>query len=193
MTSRNGGLRLGLTALLLLSGVSAPWAQDAAERSTIIDGLEYRVEIGWHQRLVEVRRSAGAALSPFVSDGCSGGLSSGWVFVSAAFPAIAKYHGNRPPWESCCLAHDRLYHEGGPLDADASFKARRVADDALRQCVIQVGEERSGQLEAAYGLSRDRIAAIYRSIADVMYRAVRLGGAPCSGLAWRWGFGWPNC
>jgi len=30
-------------------------------------------------------------------------------------------------------------------------------------------------------------------IAEIMYRAVRLGGAPCTTLPWRWGFGWPKC
>ena len=29
--------------------------------------------------------------------------------------------------------------------------------------------------------------------ADMMYRAVRIGGGPCTGLPWRWGNGWPGC
>jgi hypothetical protein len=37
------------------------------------------------------------------------------------------------------------------------------------------------------------VGFIYQGIADLMYRAVRLGGIPCSGLPWRWGYGWPAC
>ncbi|MEC4687536.1 MAG: hypothetical protein VST64_04430 [Nitrospirota bacterium] len=93
------------------------------------------------------------------------------------------------------MAHDRLYHAGAPSDADAkiSFEARRIADEQLRQCVIRVGEKRMEDLMATYGLNRDRVTLLYRSIAEVMYRAVRLGGAPCTELPWRWGFGWPSC
>ena len=29
--------------------------------------------------------------------------------------------------------------------------------------------------------------------AELMFYAVRIGGGPCSGLAWRWGHGWPPC
>ena len=44
-----------------------------------------------------------------------------------------------------------------------------------------------------YGLRRDEVTLLYRGIADVMYRAVRLGGTTCTRLPWRWGFGWPDC
>jgi hypothetical protein len=50
--------------------------------------------------------------------------------------------------------------------------------------VISVGMERIHALESAYGSSRAQIEAIYRSIAAVMYRAVRLGGVPCTDLQW---------
>ena len=33
----------------------------------------------------------------------------------------------------------------------------------------------------------------HEAVASLMYRAVRLGGIPCSGLPWRWGYGWPEC
>jgi hypothetical protein len=59
--------------------------------------------------------------------------------------------------------------------------------------VIRVGTERIEALEAAYGMSRSQIETIYWSIAAVMYRAVRLGGVPCTDLPWRWGFGLPAC
>jgi hypothetical protein len=178
------------TFVLLICGMSAVRAQDASA-----DALEYRIEIGQHESVVETRRKSGATLSRFVSDGCSGGLSAGWALATATFPAIVRFHGNRPPRESCCVAHDRDYHQGGPPNgaAETSFNSRRLADAELRRCVITVGEDRIKDLAAAYGVSRDRITALYQSIAAVMYRAVRLGGAPCGRLPWRWGFGWPAC
>ncbi|MEE9589312.1 MAG: hypothetical protein V3V97_14960, partial [Hyphomicrobiaceae bacterium] len=63
----------------------------------------------------------------------------------------------------------------------------------LHRCVSEVGEERTEDLANAYGLSHEQIAMLYRTIADIMYKAVRLGGAPCTLLPWRWGFGWPQC
>src|SRR5262245_38863252 len=178
---------------LLLVSLSMAAAQDAAQSLALIDDLEFKIEVGQHERLV--KRRAGATLSPFVSDGCSGNLSTGWELVSKTLPAVAKHHGDRPPWEGCCFAHDRLYHEGGAanLDARGSFAARRAADEQLRLCVIKTGEDRLDALSADYKLSRDEVSRIYRTIADVMYRAVRFGGGPCTGLAWRWGYGWPQC
>jgi len=38
-----------------------------------------------------------------------------------------------------------------------------------------------------------QVMSLYESIAESMYTAVRLGGMPCTGLAWRWGYGWPAC
>ena len=143
--------------------------------------------------MVEIRHTAGAALTAFVSDGCSGGLSAVWASTSAAIPELARTHGTRPPWENCCVAHDRAYHAGGPLDAEASFLARLSADETLRQCVINIGLDRTEELAAAYGINHEQVGRLYKSIAALMYRAVRLGGAPCTTLTWRWGFGWPPC
>lgn len=175
--------------------VAAAAAADSSPPERSANGLYYQLEIGKHQRLVRARSQAGAVLAPFVSDGCSGGLSIGWAFLSSTFPAIVERHGNRPPWENCCLDHDRLYHTGGPseADADASFTARLKADNALRACVIDVGESRAPQLRREYGLTNDQVRLLYKGVADAMYGAVRLGGGPCSGLPWRWGFGWPQC
>jgi hypothetical protein len=181
--------------VVLMSGLSTAGAQEGAQPPTFLDDLEFRIEIGRHERLVNRQKADGAALAPFRSDGCSGGLSTGWAFVSTAFPAVAKRHGDRPPWENCCVAHDRTYHIGGATDTDAraSFEARRAADEELHLCVTRSGEDRLDALSADYNLSREEVSRLYRAIADVMYRAVRLGGAPCSGLPWRWGFGWPQC
>jgi hypothetical protein len=191
---RLGGALRYLAAIVLVVASTAASAQRDAEPLSP-RSLQYRIEIGQHEQLVRIRKSASARLSVFVSDGCSGGLSVGWDFVSTAFPAIARYHGDKPPWERCCVAHDRLYHAGGPTNADAemSYKARRDADEQLRRCVIEVGQERAGDLATAYGLTRERVVLLYQGIAEIMYRAVRLGGAPCTLLPWRWGFGWPQC
>jgi hypothetical protein len=188
-------LRSGIAVLTLISVQSTPFAQSGTNVPTAIADLEYRLEISRHERFLKMRRSTGDALDPFTSDGCSGGLSIGWTFAASKFPALAQHHGKIPPWEKCCVAHDKLYHVGGSsaLDATASFEARRAADDQLRECVINAGMERIKTLESEYGLSRTQIETIYRSIAAVMYRAVRLGGIPCTDLPWRWGFGWPPC
>jgi hypothetical protein len=182
-----------LVSIAVVFGASATWAQNA----TLVDegGLGYRMEIGRHERLVKARASEGVKLAPFVSDGCSGGQSAGWDLLARTFPEMAKRHGDLPPWQQCCVVHDRAYHAGGGrrADAEASYAARRHADEQLRQCVIRTGKGRAADLMSDYGLSRDQVSTLYRSVADVMYRAVRIGGAPCTGLPWRWGFGWPKC
>jgi hypothetical protein len=68
-----------------------------------------------------------------------------------------------------------------------------TADEALRQCVRQVGVERVAALSTEYGLGEDEVRLLYDGLAEGMYGAVRIGGAPCTGLSWRWGYGWPNC
>jgi hypothetical protein len=178
-----------------MANLSVAWAEGTSRSITTIDGLEYTIELNRHERLIKARTARDATLTAFASDGCSGGLSAGWKLFSSAVPAIAKRSGDRPPWENCCVAHDRVYHTGGPpkVDATISFEARRTADEELRQCVIRVGEERLQTLMAEYGLTADQASLAYRTIADLMYRAVRIGGAPCTGLPWRWGFGWPAC
>src|SRR5205823_2804324 len=115
---------------------------------------------------IEVRRRNGATLSAFTSDGCSGGLSAGWTLLASAIPAIAARHGEHPPWEPCCVTHDRSYHAGAPSDADAeaSFRARRRADEELRQCVIKIGETRTPELAVAYGLSQSEFSLLYTKV-----------------------------
>jgi hypothetical protein len=148
-----------------------------------------------HQRLVTAMQANHEPLTPFRSDGCSAGMSKGWSFFAASFPAFAKVHGERPPWENCCFAHDRRYHAGPPVnaDVDTSLNLRKAADEEARQCIIRTAASREQALAAAYGISRREVARIYRLIADTTYEAVRAGGAPCTGRSWRWGFGLPNC
>ena len=91
---------------------------------------------------------------PFTTDGCSGWMSWGWRFLT----------GHPPPWDGCCVEHDRLYWMGG------SAAQRRQADQGLMACVIRSG---------------------HPWWAMAMYPAVRLGGMFWLPLPWRWGYGWP--
>lgn len=152
------------------------------------------VEMAAHRRLVEVMTSPDHRLEPFVTDGCSGGLSLAWGAIADLLPPFAQAHEEHPPWEACCVTHDRAYHAaGGARTAEQSYRARFAADEALRACVLATGELRGPQLAETYELTEAQITTAYELIADAMFNAVRLGGAPCSGLPWRWGYGYPGC
>ena len=71
--------------------------------------------------------------------------------------------------------------------------ARKAADLALKACVLEAGVERTQEIVDEYGLSAEQVGTIYEAVAELMYRTVRVGGVPCSGLPWRWGYGWPDC
>lgn len=193
---RAGARRLALSAFgLLVAANPVPAQTQVAEPRGPAAAFQYEIEFPQHQRLVRIRNADGAELAPFVGDGCSGGLSAGWAFFASTLPALAAKHGNEPPWEHCCDAHDRLYHAAGPSNATAeeSYEARLEADRELRGCLVETSALRRDELAEQYGLSAGRVDLLYTAIAEVMHRAVRLGGAPCSGLSWRWGFGWPDC
>ena len=100
----------------------------------------------------------------------------------------------RPPnWAltiSCCVSHDRDYWLG---ESTEGYSARLASDRRLRDCVIRVGEREAADISANKGISIQRVEDIFKVVAEVMYRAVRIGGAPCTGLDWRWGHGWPQC
>lgn len=180
-------LRKGL-ALLALSTVCA--AADEATGPAAIKGIELPA----HRALERIRTKEENAPAPFTTDGCSGGLSSAWTIVADRFPTFAEVHGATPPWEECCVIHDRAYHAAGPdSDPETSFATRITADAALRNCVIETGESRMSDIAALYEVDEESIGEAYRAIADAMHLAVRFGGAPCSGLPWRWGYGYPNC
>jgi hypothetical protein len=127
--------------------------------------------------------------------GCSGGLSIGWEYLSGRIQNFQATHGSQPAWESCCIKHDQAYHTGGPREATAaeSFEARKEADLGLKACVLETGVTRIPELRAEYNVSAREAEILYAVIADLMYRAVRIGGMPCTGLPWRWGYGWPEC
>lgn len=168
----------------------AMWAGLADAQSA---DLAREAELPAHRLLISVI-AADPVPSPFTTDGCSGGLSATWDLAATRFPEFAARHEAKPPWEPCCIAHDRSYHAaGGAHTAEASFDARLAADEALRACVLETGAARRAGLAASYGVGGDRVDAAYAAIADAIFAAVRLGGAPCSGLSWRWGYGFPDC
>jgi hypothetical protein len=155
-------------------------------------GFSRAVELPAHRVLMETIR--GAALAPFETDGCSGGMSTIWRTIAVQFPDLAEVHGALPPWEACCEVHDFTYHRAGDAtEALASFEARKQADEALRACVVETGEQELPRIAAAFGVSEDLLRQTYRGIGDAMYLAVRFGGGPCSGLPWRWGYGYSGC
>lgn len=190
----------GLVSLALLAAVPDPAGADETTASRWnVDAAERELELWRHERLLARRAEPGAELGPFTTDGCSGGLSAAWGYAAGLAPKLARVHGEQPPWESCCVEHDRAYHAGGgdpaepPADALASFEARKQADLTLRACVLDSRETRTQVLTETYGLDEAQQETLYEAIAEFMYRAVRLGGMPCTSLPWRWGYGWPEC
>ncbi|EEE36193.1 hypothetical protein RKLH11_26 [Rhodobacteraceae bacterium KLH11] len=138
--------------------------------------------------------SKDAELTPFETDGCSGGLSANWRLVAETFPGFSQLYEAHPPWEYCCVTHDRAYHDaGGAAQAEDSFDARLAADNDLRACVKAHGETHAEAYAARYDMTPDQIRSVHGITSEAMYMAVRFGGGPCSGLPWRWGFGYPGC
>ena len=93
----------------------------------------------------------------FTTDGCSGFMTWTWRTVLGA----------DPPWNDCCIDHDRVYWRGGT-------RADRIrADRDLHACVVRNG---------------------HPMWALAMWIAVRIGGHPLLPLPWRWGYGyrWPR-
>ncbi len=129
-------------------------------------------------------------ITAFASDGCSGGQSTGWELLAQTLPGFTSHFGDRPPWEACCVNHDKAYWRGSVADG---YAKRKLADDELRQCVVATGVEFTPQISSRYALAQEKVQQAFSLAADLMYQAVRLGGQPCSLLPWRWGYGWDNC
>ena len=184
---------LAVAALSLLPG--GGFAEDSTGAAMSIDRLERQLEMGRHEQFMEVKGLASSRLTEFTTDGCSGGLSVGWEYLATKIESFQDRHGVEPPWQDCCVAHDRAYHTGGEKVTSSrdSFTRRKEADLALQECVRRTGESRRQDLAREYGLSGEDVARLYGVIARLMYRAVRIGGMPCTGLPWRWGYGWPEC
>jgi hypothetical protein len=181
----------GLVAAAFITVVAVVFGTDLVRGKSTEVGRD--IEMKAQERLVRLIVE-GHVRSDFATDGCSGGLSSAWRSIAEKFPELARAHEFDPPWESCCVAHDRIYHAAGDAtEAQQSYALRLAADEALRECVFDTRLGRIDALTAEYGLSEAQIQSAYRLIADTMFEAVRIGGVPCSGLAWRWGYGYPQC
>jgi len=201
LPSAGGCLLLFATILLLLLLIFTLFLSDNSDTATYtrlesgVDTMERKLELKRHNQLTALKASSDSTLSKFTTDGCSGGLSTGWEFLASKIEDFRTTHGTKPAWESCCITHDKLYHTGGPrkITAEKSFRARKRADLTLKSCVLQTGFKRAQELSIEYDVSIQEIEIIYTGIADLMYRSVRIGGMPCTGLPWRWGYGWPEC
>jgi hypothetical protein len=189
------GLTVSVLALLLvltwpLTSVRAEPMNPSEAPLSLLDQIEMEA----HQRLIEVMRERHYQPLPFVTDGCSGGLSLAWTAVSGLAPSFAAVHEARPPWEGCCITHDQAYHAASSAEtAQESFDERLAADERLRRCVLETGKQRTAALVHAYPVTAEQVEQLYDFVAHAMFDAVRLGGGPCSGLPWRWGYGYPGC
>lgn len=187
-------------ARLILAVAAAFWAGMAPAQSTqsVVPDNQSSVarnfELPAHRRLQRLRQAPQTKLAPFTTDGCSGGLSEIWGMVADQFPSFADAYEALPPWEGCCVTHDRAYHTAGPdPDAEASFEARLQADLALQTCVVDTADARMEDMIVQYDATPEQIKSAYATIGAAMFGAVRLGGVPCSTLPWRWGYGYPDC
>lgn len=142
------------------------------------------------QRLRAQQMRSDVTIDAFKTDGCSGGMSEAWKSVAGVWPEFAQSVGASPPWEYCCVAHDRDYWRG---ETQNGYDQRLQADLELKHCVEQAGIEQSEALAERTGLAQAELRELFDLAAEFMYQAVRLGGGPCTGLAWRWGHGWPRC
>jgi hypothetical protein len=174
--------------VLLLSLLSAEGC--AADAVNPFETLDRQLEEMQMARLALVQANPTNRRAEFSTDGCSGGLSEGWTVLSKHLPVFQEKFGEKPPYEFCCVDHDRAYWRGDSRDG---FSKRLQADETLRHCVMEYGREHRGEFAREFNLSEQTIVHNFTVISDLMYYAVRLGGKPCSYLPWRWGYGWPEC
>lgn len=71
---------------------------------------------------------------------------------------------NEDDWCFCCFEHDLAYWRGG------TYAEREAADSRLKDCVLANTNN--------------------RTLATLMYEAVRFGGSPYFYNWYRWGYGW---
>ncbi len=155
-----------------------------------LEAIAEDVEREQMKRLNAQQKRPGIHITAFRSDGCSGGMSQSWSTLAESLPLFATYAGNQPPWEHCCVAHDRDYWRG---ETQNGFELREQSDARLRACVLETGQQRGAEIAEKLGLSQQEVVDMIQITGEVMYQAVRLGGAPCTSLPWRWGPGWPEC
>jgi|GEM_PF-472223 len=184
-----------LSVTLGMAGSTLVFAEQDSESEITMEVIEQSLELERHESLIALVTANDAVLSDFTTDGCSGGLSEGWEMLAVKFPEFSARHGTLPPWQECCIIHDRAYHAGGAetFSASDSFERRKQADLELKFCVVDTSLRRSATLQKIYDLDENQVRDLYLAISELMYRAVRVGGIPCTQQPWRWGYGWPDC
>ncbi len=130
--------------------------------------------------------------APFTSDGCSGNVSAGWKQViqllSETSEEFSRTYANAEsiPFESACIAHDQSYHLG-----NGGYVGRLRADMKLRTDIIEYAITNVSTIKERTGLTTDeQVIFLYEILAEAVYRGVRLGGAPCTGMPYAWGYGY---
>lgn len=130
---------------------------------------------------------------PFVSDGCSGGLSKWWK----------KLFGCKPPIHRSCYYHDMEYHWGAgpnatPLDnfiqrlgTDLRFGWGCFVNDGLMKIVDAMLVDSFGSALVTW---KDRLryatlGLISMALAPLVFTAVRLGGGSYWPTTYRWAYG----
>ena len=179
------GVKIPASILLLCTLLSAPAAIASDELVEAMIALEQALM----ERLARQQRP-GVKIEPFRSDGCSGGMSAAWPQLGNLYAPLALQIGNKPPWEHCCVEHDRHYWRGPGRNG---YQLRLQADRELRQCVLRTGQRQQLRWAQQLDITPAEVIDIFTLSADMMFRAVRIGGGPCTGLPWRWGHGWPEC
>lgn len=87
------------------------WILKDRVRANKQEVIDYFVEVSPAKRPMDNRK--------FKTDGCSGGMSLLWKFLT----------GDGPPWEGCCFSHDEAYWRGG------FWRDRWNSDVKLYRCV----------------------------------------------------------
>lgn len=179
------GAILALISILVSSAINA----DELEAYRL-DQIQKDLEQFRYADLAQVQADPHSHLAAFVTDGCSGGLSDGWRFLAGVMPVFKKKFGTKPPYESCCVTHDRAYWRG---ETEDGYNKRLRADKKLQQCVADYGKQHRDEFAREFDLPARLIETNFKIVAELMYRAVRVGGMPCTVFSWRWGYGWPAC
>lgn len=182
--SRPTWLQLGLLLLLLLMGVVL--------YNLFFGTLTFSptAEAEAMQQLERTKQTT--SIQPFATDGCSANVSKFWQIavqeVSEYSIDFAESYADvtNIPFKQACIEHDRTYHAG-----EGGYVARLLADNQLRNDIIEYGITHADEIQIRASLqSTEEAIFLYELLAEVVYRGVRLGGAPCTGELYAWGFGY---
>lgn len=160
-----------------------------AFRTITINPLTERAQM---EQLEETKKQH--ELSLFTTDGCSGNVSDGWRQAVEQFSEVSESFKIRfsdvstVPFEAACIEHDRVYHSG-----EGGYRARLRADNTLRESILKYALDNTDEIKEYTGFTTDEeVLFLFELTADAIYRGVRLGGAPCTGMHYAWGYGYNN-